>query len=312
MMCQACKVMKLGKDINPMKGAYAVEIAWGKNTESKSGTSQFWQGFEAYKVIIVDTLGNFVGDVDNGGIVTVKNVDSNGASVGLDKDCCRETEYSTTVSGQVWPAGGKRFMIVPLVNYGKTAEYSLPVGSMTTEFADSEEGSTTQITIEPIFTMPQDAALQFLQSSNRWEIARATVHAGLAKQGVLLKSIIVKDILMWQKNNRRLASGRRLSEYGIKIQSEILLDNDYKGGAIETKDVDQTAMKETLVSKANDAGLTKLTSEAVAIKADSVAVVSKELAPDVATTGGAQPLPGPIFSTMIAMVFASVSHQVLA
>lgn len=296
--------------MNPQPKEYAVEVAWGKNVMTAGGSSTFWQDFDSYKVIIVDTLGRQVGEPQHGHTVPIK------ANTGHNKDCCLESEYTTTVSGDEWPAMGAMLMIVPyqqrLVG-NVTKAFTMPIGSMTTVFVDRDEGFATKVTLAPIFTMPEDAAKEFFASAQKYEIARETIHAGVKAKGVLLKNIIVLSVELWQKSStRRLGDARRLSDFGIKITSEIFLDEEYTGDPLKTESVDQEAMTTALVTTAADAGLTKVTAESVALKADSVDVQSEDITMATAVTGEARPMGGVIFSTIIALAMALTGHQILA
>jgi hypothetical protein len=211
--CEACGVMPLanGGDINPQPNKYAVTLGWGKNVKTGESSSTFWQGFDAYKVIIVDANGAEVGAPANGNMVPVKPQTS------ATQGCCSNTEYTTTVSGDSWPAGGKRFMIVPYDSWkvGSTdMEFSVPFGSVTDEFVDKVEGTASVVKVAPVFEMSETRAREIfaLPKAELYDLARATVYAGVASKGVSLNNVIVTNVeLQVATSSRRLGSTRNLA-----------------------------------------------------------------------------------------------------
>jgi len=338
--CQACSVMALGADKNPQPNKYQVTLSWGKNMKTGSA-SAFWQRFDGYKIIIVDADGKKVGSPDNGDVVPVKT-----ASTEFPATCCSDKEYTTTVSGDQWPASGKKFMIVPYDDYkvtvaakdgvsgvigkrvteGRSLEahqsamsFTMPMGAMTTQFVDAVDGTATVIKVAPVMQMSETAAkdIMALPKAEKFEVGRQTVHAGLKAKGVKLKNIIVKNVEI-VKPARRLGSTRNLAAhmkgFGIKITSEILLDQTYTGGTIDTASIDKAAMTTTFVKQANAVlpVAKQIKAADVAVDTSSLTVVTEDISVATPVTGAARPMAGTIFSTVIALAMALTGHQLLA
>jgi hypothetical protein len=307
-----------GNDLNPQPNKYAVIIGWGKNVKSSDGTSAFFQEFDAYKIIIVDALGAQVGAPANGNMVSVK------AETESTKNCCSATEYSTTVSGDEWPAGGERFMIVPYSEWKENStkkSFTMPIGSVTSAFTDKTEGTANLVKVAPIFEMSEQGAkdLMALPKADLYEIARATVYAGVAAKGVSLNNIIVTNVELISPTARRLGSTRRLAshtKFGIKITTEILLDDSYTGAAINTAAFEepaaQAAMTTALVKKSNEKGVASVTADTVTVNQASLAVTAEDVSVATPVTGAAQPMAGTLFSTIIALAMALAGRQLLA
>lgn len=243
--CQACGHRSTVTDQDPRAGKFAVQIAFGRNQMSAGKLDETM--ITGYAIRIVDAHGNVYGDVL--GRIGVKPKPT--------EDCCDPLAYSITVSGD-WPTVdgamvGGMFMITPYKTISTSQEFMMPLGTMTSVFADSTTGSvnivpaTLSLTVENPEKLVNDPSFHDVLAES---IAQAM--AGIEKEMIFIDSVSVA---------RRLSGhGRRLAAGAIKVNYRIMLPADSTIDTAQLKSnpaqfIDTEKFKEALNKNGADRGL---------------------------------------------------------
>jgi len=215
-------------------------------------------------------------------------------------------------------------MILPhhewIFNKTTNMDYTLPYGTMSTEFIANDQGKATSIKLMPELEFTSEAAAkEFVNSPHRFHIAKEGVYESVKAQGVMRKNIIINSVTLKASSSRRLGQSRSLASHaaGVVIDAEILIDEASKIDATNLKadKVDTAAMKKAIVEEAQAAGLTQLTTASVSVNEESIKTSFKTTTIDevpTPVTGAARPMAGTIFSAVIALAMALAGHQLLA
>eukprot|EP00931_Biecheleriopsis_adriatica_P047377 TRINITY_DN27313_c0_g1_i1.p1 TRINITY_DN27313_c0_g1~~TRINITY_DN27313_c0_g1_i1.p1 ORF type:complete len:4923 (-),score=820.80 TRINITY_DN27313_c0_g1_i1:177-14945(-) len=121
--CRVCGFGMVAEDQNDKEGYYEGEIFWGQNSVAADINQH---PVIEFKVYVVDHLRRKLGTIPVARVP--KQVEE-------EQDCCRLDTYRAHVS-TVLPKGYKRFMVVPITNFG----HELPAGTVSEEIQDATSG----------------------------------------------------------------------------------------------------------------------------------------------------------------------------
>lgn len=294
--CQACGVTPLGVDMDPTPGQYWVNLAWGPNMlkSSSTGMTLSESHISGYEIRIVNERGEFVG--------TEKvRVPSRGWSSST--TCCDKAAYSIGLAG-TWPEGGSAFMILPyqtMKDGNLENTYTLPIGTMTSEFTDVMIGTVTQVVQTVALKGMTEAHARLLQDSPFAKETMAKSIAASDKEGKIKAFMVVIEKIQAKPSARRLAEpqGRRLAGWQVDVAYKILLPADYTS-TFDATSIDAALLKTAVETEAKKNGM-DITVGSAELAAPTATVMEGN---NAATTGAANRMSGSILSSFIALVVA--------
>jgi len=206
------------------------------------------EGFDFYKVLIVDKYGSQKGD-KTWNVPVKKAVASE-----VESKCCKDDTYSTTVSG-MWPkscATGCKFMVTPYQSKkGDLMEFVLPLGVMTADFADASDGA--QITVQSASFEMTVSDPKFLKSAHFESTMRTSIADTIPD---IDESMITNIVGTLVAAGNATASNRRLAGSKVKVSFDVLLPAAYAGKPFKAESIDTTKLAANIVKTAKAQGIT--------------------------------------------------------
>jgi len=239
------------------------------------------EGFDFYKVLIVDKYGSQKGD-KTWNVPVKKAVASE-----VESKCCKDDTYSTTVSG-MWPkscATGCKFMVTPYQSKkGDLMEFVLPLGVMTADFADGLPDGAA-ITVQSASFEMTVSDPKFLKSAHFESTMRTSIADTIPD---IDESMITNIVGTLVAAGNATASNRRLAGSKVKVSFDVLLPAAYTGKPFKADSIDTTVLAANIVKTAKAQGitLTVAVEKVVVAKAESHGTTPVDVNTDGASAMG--------------------------